>query len=644
MATKQITAELLLKGVDKTGRAFASVSRRLGAIDKKAKAVDAHNRRRFTATEKRRIAAIGRTSALVAGVTTYAGKAAIEQAAESERTLTRIGITAEATRAEMETVGRELLKIGDDVSLPYQSMVQGLDSLTASGRNLNESMDFLPSVAATAQASGADITEIATTADAMSRSLKISSGEMQRAFDILVAGGKAGKFELKDMARYLPTLAPAMKALGYEGLDGLKKLIAMLQVVREQTGTAEEAATNYQSVLQKMETDRTAKKFKKFGIDLRKEMEGARAAGKDVLDVFINLANQAVKGDLSKLPQLFADAQMAKGMRALMTGADSMERYVAALKNVDGATMRDLNVLLKDQQAKIDKLSNAWGGLVKKIGSKTSSPVTGAISSVLQGINNSENVDAGLDRYKKRYGIGRWDYYAEHKKLYEKINGPINPMNPVARFNQIDAASSAMGKWAAGGFKGDPLDELNRAIDRVARLTKTYVPGTGDHHPALGNDLGPVVSAGGVPMPLFKSDVAAARRIGLAGQYAQYGQGRQIGEAAALDFVDNRDASAQRKKMMRAGSGDVHSAFNRRKTNVSIETKAAEKNVGALKNLLSDMNGKVEIDTTDAERKIARLRRSIAGMRSDMRALGSSSRADMNTGRSMPQAGAVGGM
>ncbi len=77
-------------------------------------------------------------------------------------------------------------------------------------------MSFLPAVVQTAQAAGAETSDIAASADALATSFKIAGSEMQGAFDILVAGGNAGKFELKDLARYLPSIA----ALGGGGRLG----------------------------------------------------------------------------------------------------------------------------------------------------------------------------------------------------------------------------------------------------------------------------------------------------------------------------------------------------------------------------------------------------------------------------------------
>jgi hypothetical protein len=112
---------------------------------------------------------------------------------------------------------------------------------------------------------------------------------MQSAFDILVTSGKAGKFKLKDMARYMASIAPAAAAVGLKGEEGLKRIVAMLQTVRAGTGSTEEAALSVANIFAKMEIKETAKKFKKFGIDLRKEMTTARSEGRDLLSVFTDL-------------------------------------------------------------------------------------------------------------------------------------------------------------------------------------------------------------------------------------------------------------------------------------------------------------------------------------------------------------------
>ena len=102
------------------------------------------------------------------------------------------------------------------------------------------------------------------------------------------------------------------------------------------------------NVFQKMETEETAKKFTKFGVDLRKEMAKARQEGKDLTEVFLDLSERALKDDLSKLPQLFADQQFATGMRALLGNRQGLRAFIAEIAKAGGAVSRDLQAPATD--------------------------------------------------------------------------------------------------------------------------------------------------------------------------------------------------------------------------------------------------------------------------------------------------------
>jgi hypothetical protein len=201
------------------------------------------------------------------------------------------------------------------------------------------------------------------------------------------------------MAQLLPSMAPAFAALGYEGEKGLAKLAAMLQTIRQRTGSAGEAATAAQNIFQKMESDETVKKFAKFGINLRAAMADARRDGKDLVDVFLDLSQKALKGDLSKIPQLFTDAQFQVGMRALLQGRQDMEGFQTALADVDGTTLRDLGQILSDNEAKLDRMASSWEKFKTSIGkAAVSAGVPDALDYVASGAERAAAVNAGLEK------------------------------------------------------------------------------------------------------------------------------------------------------------------------------------------------------------------------------------------------------
>lgn len=359
-----LEAEARITARDATGGIFAQIAAKLRGLEGVQKGT---NDRMLAASSglASRIGAIVGPAAIgalaVKGVTTFA---------DFERRMARVGITADASQASVKKASDEVQQLALQVAIPADKAVDALDALVAQGRSLPEAMAFLPSVVKTAQAAGAETKDIATTAGAIGDQMGIASDKMQSAFDILVAAGKAGKFELKDMARYLPALAPLAASVGMKGEEGLRRLAATAQVVRNQTGTAEEAASSLQNIFAKMESEETTKKFAKFGVDLRKEMAGARKEGKDLLSFFVELSDKALKGDLSKVPQLFSDMEFARGMRALLSQKGAVDELANSLRNVDGSALRDLNRILGDTRSQIDRAKEGWDLLLRRLGEK----------------------------------------------------------------------------------------------------------------------------------------------------------------------------------------------------------------------------------------------------------------------------------
>lgn len=414
MANREIEAILRISSKLGNMTALNTLQTRLAQVNRQA---TAYNRVQDAMERRGRMAAValGNRIGLGAGVgitaTTMAMSRSYTAYADVERRLNRIAINAGEGRDAVAGMLRTINQASQDYAMAQDDVATGLETLVAAGRSAKEAMDFLPAVAATAQAAGADIGDIATTADAVSASFGIAGDRMQRAFDILVTSGKLGKFELKDMAQYLPSLAPAFSALGYEGEKGLGKLAAMLQTVRIRTGDASEAATAVQNILQKMESEETVKKFSKFGINLRQELARARKEGRDLVDVFIQLSAKATGGDLSKIPQLFTDAQFQVGMRALLQGREDLEKFQAALTNVDGATLKDLGQVLEDNRSTIDRMASSWEKFKTSLGTAIAPAASATLDHLSDGMTKADAINSALE--KQGYGwMGRRGWWA----------------------------------------------------------------------------------------------------------------------------------------------------------------------------------------------------------------------------------------
>lgn len=363
--------------------------------------------------------AIGRGIAPWVGgyaVARAAGRGVGEQAT-LERRMTRIAITGDASREEAERATATVRKLADEAAMSVDQVADGLETLVAQGRSLPDALAFLSSVTTTAQASGAAADDIAKSVDAISTHMKIGAAEMQGALDILVQAGKVGMFELKDMARFLPTLAPSAKALGLEGAKGLSELSAILQVVRKGSGTAEEAATRVANIFQKYNHRETVKNFSKLGFDLEAALARGRKEGKNLITVLEDAAWKAIKGDLSQINKLFTDREVQQGMLAILSQRGEWQKMAEEIRqNAPGSAVRDFNRVIGDGRAAIDRLSQSWSNFWQGAARVADS---GGLTSFLDGFAKRLNTIAGsLDQLSTKEGRQKAtdDFHKRHRQ------------------------------------------------------------------------------------------------------------------------------------------------------------------------------------------------------------------------------------
>lgn len=382
------------RALDGVGRAAGNA---VGGVGRAARSMD--GLRASAGAVQARLLPVGRSLAGALGMYGLGRSVAagVTGLATFERGMTRIGITAEATKEEIAGTTVAVRKLAHELALPADDVRAGLDTLVAQGRKLPEAMGFLPTVARTAQATGAALTDIAKTADAVATHFGVAGERMQAALDIAAAGGGAGQFELPAMARYLPSLIPAAKALGFKGEKGVADLIAKLQIIRKSSGTDEEAAASMADIFQKIQSEETVKNFKKMGVDLPAALKKGKKEGRNLVEVLEEATLLATKGDLSKIPQLFPDREASRGLRATLSMKGAWQKLSTEMqRDAPGWVMRNITRVTGDAQAAIVNLTGSWNHFwesVAKIG--TSAGLATWFDTMARG---AERVSNALDR------------------------------------------------------------------------------------------------------------------------------------------------------------------------------------------------------------------------------------------------------
>lgn len=308
-------------------------------------------------------AALGTGTAIAAPVV-----ATVKESSDFQSTMTDIAQKADMARDQAEKMGRAFDVLGPKVAQLPADLAAGVDVLAGRGLDPRRGGKMIEPIGRAATAYKAKVNDLADATFSTVDNLKVPIGQTAKALDVMAAAGKAGAFEMKDMAQYFPALTASANALGQKGVPAVADLAAALQITRKGAGDSSTAANNLQNLLNKINTEDTIKNFKQFGIDLPKAMKKAAKDGKSPIEAIAELTSKATKGDLSKLAFLFGDAQVQAALRPLLQNMDLYRKIRADALDATGTVEADFNERMQDTAAKWQRTKASAQALAHTIG------------------------------------------------------------------------------------------------------------------------------------------------------------------------------------------------------------------------------------------------------------------------------------
>lgn len=289
-------------------------------------------------------------------------------AREFESALEDIGQKSSLSRREQLRLGAAIRALGPQVNRSALEIAAGVDTLAGFGLDPDRAVAMMRPIGRAATAYRAQIEDLARASFAAVDNLSVPFDQTSRALSVMATAGKEGAFELRDMAQYFPSLTAAAAALGQTGTPAVADLAAALQIARKGAGDSAEAATNLSNVLQKINAPATRRRFAAMGVDLEASLRQAAERGLTPIEAIAEITNRTLRGDLSKIGDLFEDAQVQKGLRPLIQNLEEYRRIRAAAAGAgdiidqDFATRMETSAAAADAfRAKIENLAISFG-------------------------------------------------------------------------------------------------------------------------------------------------------------------------------------------------------------------------------------------------------------------------------------------
>ena len=331
----------------------------------------------FAATQMRLGAALEANNAKLAAMRgrmfeAAAGAWALERALsptfktamDFETVLEDLGQKADMSGERLTAVGKRIREIGRQTNQGALSVAKGIDFLVGMGlggktdqENVDNALAMAPAIGKATTAFRANFEEMAKSAHAIFFNLKTPANEVERAIDAMAMAGQQGGFELKDMAKSFSQITATAQFFGEHGVPAVADLAAALQVARTGAQDGEAAANNMMNFFQKLTLKETIKNFKKFGIDVTRELKFAREKGLSPIEHILNVLRKATKGDADLISQIFGDKQVLEFIRPMWEGMKRYQEIRQAALDAQGYTERNFQRRLETSEEKLKRFT-----------------------------------------------------------------------------------------------------------------------------------------------------------------------------------------------------------------------------------------------------------------------------------------------
>jgi hypothetical protein len=315
---------------------------------------------------------IGIVGAAVAGISFLAP---IQEAAAFQQQLLDIAGTSNLvgnaafayvskSKEQFETLALQVGQLSDTVA-------KGAGQMIAAGVDPKLVDASVGRIGRAATAANAEFADMAGVATSLLTTLRLPADQLDGALGGLVVAGKEGAFELKDMAKYFPTLTSQMAKFGITGREAVNFLGAGLQIARKGTADPAEAANNLKNFLSKVLAPATIKNFKDMGVDIEGVMKDAATKGINPIEAVVQKITK-----LTGISSNEVDKMMKKAKAAGMTDAEALKTVREQIEKTAGAgklgqLFGDMQVMdfLLPMLGNIDEYQRIKGEVAKATGS-----------------------------------------------------------------------------------------------------------------------------------------------------------------------------------------------------------------------------------------------------------------------------------
>lgn len=324
-----------------------------------------------------------RYTALISGA---GAGVAIKQVAALNDELIQLGIQSNKSQEEIDALKKEIFAAATqpDIRLDPAQLLAAVNEIVEKTGDLEFASNNIRNIGLAIRATNAEGGAIGGILAEFQKLGITAPAEVLKAIDTLNSQGKEGAFTLQNLASLGPRVVQAYASMGREGPKAIREMGAALQVIRQGTGSSEQAATAFEAVLATFSDKAKVAKLEAAGIKVFEDEDQTRM--RSIIDLMPEII-KAANGSKVALSSIFGQ-EAIRGFNSAV-GEFSRGGEVTSFKKFFDVT-GDGTQTLDDAARAATKASAATQQLLTTIKKISNETLSGPIDAVVNSLNSLE--------------------------------------------------------------------------------------------------------------------------------------------------------------------------------------------------------------------------------------------------------------
>lgn len=336
-----------------------------------------------TAAAGRGLDALGnRYTGMIAG---FAGGAMLREFAQTDRRITRMGLAAEKTRAEMAQIFSGIQDSAIKFRVDDSEVTSAVEKIGTVTGDIDFGVKNKDNLAASIAASGGTGESIGGLFAQFPKFQVTSEKQTLEAMDTLNKLGKEGAFELKDIAEKGVRAFSMYSAAGGKGVKGIKDVGVAMESAIDATGDRDTAATAVENLIRDLQAPKVVKELGRNGINVFGNDGKMRSLPQLMEEVAKRSGNKGAKEQNKRLVEAGFNQDSILLISSVTTGkgAENLKRYNGVVADGSGI-LSDAKYAAQDFTSAMTSLNGTWKKFTNSNLAKPVQELADALNSVDQ--------------------------------------------------------------------------------------------------------------------------------------------------------------------------------------------------------------------------------------------------------------------